>query len=215
MPESIDQLAHDLLTSMRRVNRRRYVLAIAGGPGSGKSTLAGQLVDRINTAAGAGFANVLAMDGFHLPNAQLDAAGQRHRKGAPHTYDSSNFVRLVDRLRHQAADDDPIGVPIYCRDSHEPVADAIRIEPWSGLVIVEGQYVLLEDEPWRLLYDLFDESWFLDSDTEAALQRVMQRHMAGGNTEAQARKRIDENDRPNALRVEPTRQRAGRVIAMM
>ena len=76
----------------------RYLVAVAGPPGSGKSTLAEQLVMGLNDRAGDNLVGIVPMDGFHLSNEALDQLGERHRKGAIHTFDAHGFVALVEQL---------------------------------------------------------------------------------------------------------------------
>lgn len=40
------------------------------------------------------------------------------------------------------------------------------------VVLVEGNYVLLSEEPWCQLRHIFDESWFVDVDIDVAMDRV-------------------------------------------
>ncbi|MCA9259727.1 MAG: hypothetical protein KDA61_11030 [Planctomycetales bacterium] len=205
----VEKLAHELLCEAER-SERRYTLAIAGIPGSGKSTLAQSLVECVNARKGDGFAVVVAMDGFHLANAVLDSLGLRGVKGSPPTYDAAGLCDLLQTLRELPRRS--TWIPVYCRRLHEPVAEGVEAGASCRLVVAEGQYLLLDRPPWSELADYFDAAWYLDIDRETSLAGVAERHMRGGNGPEQARRRIDENDRPNALLIEPTRRRAQKVI---
>ena len=67
-------------------------------------------------------------------------------------------------------------------------------------VLIEGNYVLLPERPWRDLVDenVFDETWFVDTDVEEAMRRIIQRHVAVGRSEEEARMRAESNDALNA-----------------
>ncbi|MFX5869913.1 nucleoside triphosphate hydrolase, partial [Acinetobacter baumannii] len=69
-------------------------------------------------------AEIAPMDGFHKSSAVLDAVGARHRKGEPDTFDVAGFVERLQLLRAT-----PLGRrvawPIYDRQLHDPVPDAI------------------------------------------------------------------------------------------
>jgi pantothenate kinase len=207
-----DALLADVLARLRVVSHRWFV-GIAGIPGAGKSTLATWLAEQVNAALGPGVAVVVAMDGYHLTNAELDARGFRARKGAPHTYDARALVATLAALRRQRPGDPPVGAPIYSRELHEPVPGALQVGTGCRLVLTEGQYLLLDEPPWNQIPPLLDERWYLELDLETALERVLARHMRGGNTQEQAERRIRENDRPNALLVQASRPRADRVVA--
>ena len=71
---------------------------------------------------------------------------------------------------------------------------------------------LPDEEPWRGIKDIVDESWYVDSDVEEAMERVYARQTRNGVPPEVARKRIDTNDRLNALQISATRERATLVI---
>ena len=198
MNDMLRQLAEHLRTSASR-KTGRYLLGITGPPGSGKSTLADQLSYPVVT-----------MDGFHLPNAELDARGLRSRKGAPATFDADAFIALARRLR------DPVQlkVPRYSRELHEPVADALTIPADNQIVIVEGNYLLLDQPPWDQVRGLLDEVWYLDVPLETCMERVRRRHIGGGLSAEGAAVKIETNDRPNAVLVESTRGRASMIVTL-
>ena len=204
MPDSVQQLAAEL-SRRCAADAPRYLLGIVGPPGSGKSTLATRLVEACPSAA------CVSMDGFHLSNAALDAAGMRGRKGAPETFDAEGFVSVLRRLR---GGNEPVTVPIYDRRLHEPVREALTIQRQVRVVVVEGNYLLLGDGAWRGVRPLLDEAWYLDVPLDESLRRTRGRHIAGGATAQQADAKIAANDRPNALAIAATRPGADRVVAL-
>jgi len=49
------------------------------------------------------------------------------------------------------------------------------------IVLVEGNYLLLFSDPaWAPLRDVFDEKWFISVPLDAAMERVLKRHMKHG-----------------------------------
>jgi pantothenate kinase len=46
--------------------------------------------------------------------------------------------------------------------------------------------------------NVFDETWFVDTDVEEAMRRIIQRHVAVGRSEEEARMRAESNDALNA-----------------
>lgn len=112
----------------------RVLVAIAGPPGSGKSTFAQELAMRLGQDAA-----VLPMDGFHLDNATLDRMDLFQRKGAPETFDSEGFVRLVRALRTQ----DSVAYPTFDRQNDRTIPDGGKIHAATRFVLIEGNYLLL------------------------------------------------------------------------
>jgi pantothenate kinase len=177
---------------------RRLIVALAGAPASGKSTLADRLAGTMNAAA-PGTAAVLAMDGFHFDDLHLDPAGLRGRKGAPETFDVGGLGQALRRLR--AADEAFVAVPVFDRELEIARAGARLIGAATPVVIVEGNYLLLDAEPWRALRPLFDVTAFLDVPEPVLADRLAQRWRGLGFGEEEVRRRLEENDLPNARRV--------------
>lgn len=205
LPWSIPVLA-DRAARLVRPGERR-LLGLTGPPGAGKSTMAEQLV----AALGPAVARV-PMDGFHLANQILRELGLAERKGSPASFDVGGFHALLRRLR--AHDEDVVYAPEFFRDIEEPVAGALAIPKQTALVIVEGNYLLLDDGRWRDTASFFDEIWYLRPDDTIRTRRLLSRHEAHGRSPSDARAWVEANDEPNARIVESTAQRADSIISV-
>ncbi len=190
-----------------RAASSRYLLGIAGCPGAGKSTLAQQLNDAVPRSV------VVPMDGFHMLNADLERLGRRNRKGAPDTFDVDAYALLLEQLRHQKPEG-IIKAPKYDRLASTPVPDAIVISGDVHLVITEGNYLLLDQPPWRAVRALLDEVWFVDIDDAVRVRRLIDRHIANGKTPDAAREWVVRSDEANARLIAATRARANATIAL-
>lgn len=185
----------------------RRLLGITGAPGSGKSTLAAALAD----ALGPELAIVVPMDGFHLAQAELERLGRAERKGAPDTFDASGFVALLARLR--AATEPVTYAPQFRREIEEPIAGAIPVPRDVPLVIVEGNYLLVDDGAWAGVRGLLDECWFVEVDEAVRMDRLVARHRAFGRTPEAAQAFASGSDQANAEVIAATRGRADVVVA--
>lgn len=183
---------------------RRLLVGVCGPPGSGKSTLTAQLASALDAV-------VVPMDGFHLPNSVLDARALRAVKGAPHTFDAAGFVEAVRSLREGATD---VDLPSFDRDIDEPVPGAIHVPASASIVLIEGNYLLLDESPWSDLRQLLDVTAFIDVDDDLRVERLVARHVQFGRTPAEAREFVLRSDERNAALVLATRQAADVVVAV-
>ncbi|MGH3978146.1 MAG: nucleoside/nucleotide kinase family protein [Pseudonocardiaceae bacterium] len=186
----------------------RRILGIAGAPGSGKTELAVAL-----TAAMGERARCVGMDGFHLAHAELARLGRVERKGAPDTFDALGFVALLRRLRDSA--DEVVYAPCFERALEEPIANAVPVGHDVPLVIVEGNYLLLADQPWGSVRPLLDECWYLEPGEGARRARLTARHEAYGRSRAEARERALGSDERNARLIVPSQARADLVVGSL
>ncbi|XP_058084980.1 putative uridine kinase C227.14 isoform X2 [Magnolia sinica] len=210
--EIYDALAERLLPTAARIRDpySKYIVGLAGPPGAGKSTVAFEVVSRVNKlwpqkastvdnkVEPPDVAVVLPMDGFHLYRSQLDAMEnpkEAHaRRGAPWTFDPARLLRCLNTLRAQGS----VYVPSFDHGVGDPVEDDIFVSLQHEIVIVEGNYLFLDDGIWKEVSSVFDEKWFLEVDIDTAMQRVLKRHISTGKAPDIAKWRIEYNDRPNA-----------------
>jgi pantothenate kinase len=183
---------------------QRHILGIVGPPGAGKSTLAEAVCRALGDDA-----ILVPMDGYHLANEDLVRVGLRDRKGAPATFDAAAFIGLLRRLRD--AREAVVLAPAFDRLADAIVPDAIVVARKVPLIVTEGNYLLLEDEPWDAARDLLDEAWYLRSD-ETRVERLIRRHIEYGKAPHHAKDWVRRSDEANARLVEQTESRADLVI---
>ena len=186
----------DLISSCRKVGGRTIV-AIAGPPASGKSTLAEAVVHALNArhSTSAPVAALIPMDGYHLDNRVLEARGLLSRKGAPETFDAHGFCSAIKAI--QTAENE-LFYPVFDRSMDLAIANAIPVHPDTPVVVTEGNYLLMDQDPWRSLADVFSATVFVSPTMDELKNRLQNRWLEHGFDPATALDRASRNDLPNA-----------------
>lgn len=192
---------------------RRFIIGVAGIGASGKTMFCevlSRILGRMLESEGVS-AKTIPLDGYHYPSGYLNShhavspdgvvESLRVLKGMVMTYDAAKARRELCRLRsgcpRQSAGA-PLLFPAYSRVLHEPVEGQIAVTGRDLVVLVEGNYVLLEQGEWDAVRRLFDVSFFVSVPRSAA-RRVMIPRLARGHwTEEVAAERYDAVDAHNA-----------------
>ncbi|KAA8498155.1 putative uridine kinase [Porphyridium purpureum] len=203
---------------------KRVLFGICGVPGAGKSSTCerafrtlgkldnGRLRDRVA---------MLPMDGFHFSRSELDAmedpTSMHARRGAEFTFNAASFAQKLQEVR-DAVGEKTVKAPGFDHALKDPSPDVHVIPPSVQVVLVEGNYLLLDTGLWRSckVRQMCDEVWFLDvCPVHVALSRVKRRLITEiGLTESEADKRIRDNDSLNAVQILDSRKHADRVVTM-
>ena len=191
---TIDQLARHIIKQL--VGSNRFVVAIAGPPGAGKSTVATNLNKKIMLNGVR--SRVVTMDGFHLDNTILRARDLLDRKGAPSTFDVAGFIHMIKRL---TSGEDNVFIPKFDREKDIAIAGVEEVTTQDQVLIVEGNYLFLNDQPWASLQDQWDATIFINPGMDVLEERLIRRWLTYGLDPAEAQKRASINDLKNAQTV--------------
>ena len=180
----------------RSDSSQRFIIAIAGPPGSGKSTLSEQLVEMLKTRSIK--SRIISLDGFHLENSILKRLGLLDRKGSPSTFDVPAFIQVMNRL---AAYESDVAIPKFDRKKDISIERASIVSTKDRILIVEGNYLLLNNKQWAELQDIWDETVFINPGMGVLKKRLIDRWLFYGMDNEGAQNRAFRNDIPNAKNV--------------
>jgi pantothenate kinase len=157
---------------------------------------------------------LVSMDGFHLPRSTLDTLPNREeayiRRGAPWTFDVIRFVGFIESLRAWAdgktstsdekqKEEEVIYAPTFSHKTKDPVEHGLQIPRNAQILIIEGNYLLLDEDGWRDVADMVDLRVYVDADLNTTRDRVAKRHVLAGieKTLEDGYARVDANDALN------------------
>ena len=188
------------LTAMQRAAGRRILVLLAAPPGAGKSTLVSFLEKLSRERPGLCPVQAVGMDGFHRRQEYLLTHstvrdGREIRmveiKGAPVTFDLEKLASAIRRVRSG----ETCGWPVYDRLLHNPVEDAVTVD--GDIVLLEGNYLLLDEEGWRDLSAYADYMVSVSAGETLLRKRLIERKILTGVAEDAAVRFVDFSDMPN------------------
>ena len=188
------------LTELQRKKGKRLLVMLAAPPGAGKSTLLSFLETLSREDASLCAVQAVGMDGFHRRQEDLQShfalrGGRKvslvEIKGAPVTFD---LARLTDSVR-EAASGAVCGWPGYDRLLHNPVPNAVTVT--GDIVLLEGNYLLLDAEGWRDLSACADVTVSVRAEEEMLRSRLIDRRVKTGVDREAAERFVDFSDMPN------------------
>ena len=188
------------LTEMQQAAGRRILVMLAAPPGAGKSTLLSFLDRLAEETEGVSRIQTIGMDGFHRRQEYLLSHdtlrdGKPVRmvdvKGAPETFDLEALTERVKRV----SSGETVGWPVYDRLLHNPVEDAVSVD--GEIVILEGNYLLLDLDGWRELKGFADYTVSVRAEETLLRERLISRRIKTGVAQDEAACFVDYSDMPN------------------
>ena len=190
-----NELLIKLLDNLKNDLKNRYFIALSGPPASGKSTISEKLVKDL-TLKGHN-SSILQMDGFHYDDQILKQKSLLLKKGAPETFDVMGFLNFLFRLQNE----NEVAIPIFDRSLELSRSSAVIISKETRVVIVEGNYILLQTHPWRELHKFFNSTIMISTKHEILEKRLIERWRSFNIPEEEIKQKVFENDLPNGVNV--------------
>ena len=108
-----------------------------------------------------------------------------------------NLLNCLLRLKNEGE----VIVPIFDRSLELSRSSALVISENTKIIIVEGNYLLLDQEPWRKIHNFFDTTIMIDCNKDILEKRLIERWESFGLTNDQIKNKVYKNDLPNGLNV--------------
>ena len=190
-----DQLIISVTDHIDDNNKNRYFIALSGPPASGKSTISENLAKDLSAK---GYnSSILQMDGFHYDDLILKEKKLLSKKGAPETFDVMGLINFVSRLHKE----DEVVIPIFDRSLELSRSSAVIISKNTKVIIVEGNYVLLNSYPWSELHKFFNTTVMINCEKKILEKRLIERWENFNLPKKEIDEKVYKNDLPNGVNV--------------
>ena len=191
------------LQQLQKEKKERIIVFMAAPPAVGKTTLC-EFLEYLSKQDQE-FTDIqsLGLDGFHYHSDYINShdaivlgekVPMKQVKGCPETYDTE---KLRQKLEHIKTED--ILWPIYDRNLHDVVEDQIKVE--KNIILIEGNWLLLKEEPWKTMQQYADYKILILADEEMLKERLISRKEKGGLSREEAVAWYQNSDSKNVTRV--------------
>jgi type I pantothenate kinase len=154
-------------------SRTPYIIGVAGSVAVGKSTTARVLRALLGRWPNTPKVDLIATDGFLLPNAVLQREGLMERKGFPESYDLPALLSFLTAIKAGVRN---VTAPVYSHLTYDIVPGEATTIDRPDILIVEGLNVLQTSKLPRdgravpFVSDFFDFSVYIDAE-DSVIQR--------------------------------------------
>ena len=190
-----DQLLISITERIDNDDKSRYFIALSGPPASGKSTISQKLANDLS--AKEYNSSILQMDGFHYDDVILKEKKLLLKKGAPETFDVMGLINFVSRLQKE----DDVVIPIFDRSLELSRSSAVIISKNTKVIIVEGNYILLNSYPWCELHKFFNTTVMINCEKKILEKRLIERWENFNLPKEEIDEKVYKNDLPNGVNV--------------
>lgn len=157
-----------------------FIIGLAGSVAVGKSTAARVLRALLQRWPNTPKVDLIATDGFLLPNEVLREEGMMERKGFPESYDRVGLSAFLADIK---AGKPRVTAPVYSHLAYDIVPGETVVVDRPDILILEGLNVLQTSKPPRdgrvipFVSDFFDFSIYLDADEEVIERWYVERFL--------------------------------------
>lgn len=207
--EFVDELL-SLIEKWKNINsNERIIIFLAAAPGAGKSTIA-HLIEYLSN----GEIQALGMDGFHhyqsyilshTVNINGIEVPMKNVKGCPESFDYDRLLSFIKKVKYEN-----IWWPFYNRVKHDVEDNHIYVN--KKIVVIEGNYLLLNEKPWNELIHYCDESIYIETDKGFVKNRLITRKIKGGYSLEEATNFYENSDGRNVDRIIENRLNSDYII---
>lgn len=179
------------LTVMQKRKGERLIVFLAAPPGAGKTALSLLLQMLSETTPDVTALQSIGIEGFryrkdYIKNKSVIRNSREMplttAKNAPETYDTE---KLKKKLRDVKKSN--VRFPVFDRRRQDIVEEVITIK--RDILLVEGNWLLYREDGWRDVYEYADYTVFITAEEPLLKNRLVERKMMGGRTEADAKNR--------------------------
>ena len=190
-----DQLLISITERIDNDDKNRYFIALSGPPASGKSTISQKLANDLS--AKMYNSSILQMDGFHYDDLILKEKKLLLKKGAPETFDVMGLINFISRLYKE----EEVAIPIFDRSLELSRSSAAIISKNTKVIIVEGNYILLNNYPWKELHKFFNSTIMINCEEKVLEERLIERWKKFKLSKQEINQKVYKNDLPNGINV--------------
>ena len=204
--DTIQKVFLPLLKQLQRLQKEkkeRIIVFMAAPPAVGKTTLCEFLEYLSKQDQELTDIQALGLDGFHYHSDYINShdaivlgekVPMKQVKGCPETYDTEKLRQKLERIKTE-----DILWPVYDRNLHDVVEDQIKVT--QDIILIEGNWLLLKEEPWKTMQQYADYKILILADEEMLKERLISRKEKGGLSREEAVAWYQNSDSKNVTRV--------------
>ena len=175
---SIDEIFIPVLrkwTEMNKEKDERFIIFLVAPPAVGKTTLSLFLEHLSKSVEGIDEVQAIGLDGFHFHSDYIRSHSVNIKgkeipmsevKGCLETFDIEKLKAKLKELEKKN-----VMWPIYDRNIHDVVENSIFVN--KKIVLIEGNWLLADEEKWRDLKDFCNYSIFIYADEDLLKERLI------------------------------------------